>query len=139
MSDSPSTSAAKILLVEDDVAITSAVRTLLNHYEYDVSVARTLVEGRSQLANSPDLVILDLVLPDGDGLDLLERMRRLNSPARVMVLTASTDPDHTRRITRLKPARYFRKPLNFFQLLDAIRQEVLLIPAPARPAQTTLI
>jgi DNA-binding response OmpR family regulator len=139
MLNAPSSTNAKILIVEDDVAISSALQTLLHHYEFNTTVARTLTEGRNQLASLPNLIILDLVLPDGDGIDLLERIRRINCQVPVIVLTGSADPEHHRRIIRLKPARRFQKPLNFFELLDAIRHELELKGVPDPAAQPTLI
>ncbi len=128
-----------ILLVEDDKAISTAVQTLLAHYGYEVTLARTLNEAKKLIQNNPALVILDLMLPDGDGLDLMERMRATGSKARVIILTGSVDPDHERRMKRLKPSKYFRKPLNFFELLEGIRAEIEDMSAKRDPGEKTLI
>lgn len=115
-----------MLVVEDDPALSSAIDVLLRHYGYAVQMAATLADARRHLAGGdPDVVVLDLGLPDGNGADLLEQMRSTGRRARVLVLTASVDPPTLRRLKGLRPDRFLRKPMNFLDLLDGIRGEVV--------------
>ena len=121
-----------VLVVEDDQTVSAMVEMLLRHYGYDVDVAGTLADARRQLVGSdPDVIVLDLNLPDGSGLDLLEHARATGLRARVAVLTADVDPGHLRRLKGLRPDRFLRKPLNFLDLLAAVRGDPV---APAAQA-----
>jgi two-component system response regulator TrcR len=114
----------RILVVEDDRVTYSALTMLLRHYHYDVTLARTLAEANRELQRQdPNLVILDLMLPDGNGLDMLEQIRETGRKTRVAVVTGSDLPETEKRLRRLRPDWYFRKPLNFIELLQGIQGE----------------
>ncbi len=68
-----------LLLVEDDEDIASSVRVRLEHSGYHVRIADTVRSARAALeSKAPDLVVLDLLLPDGSGFDLLRVIRQDN-------------------------------------------------------------
>ena len=56
----------KILLVEDSEMIVKAIKFLLEEHNYDVSVASTIKDAKEKVSNNYDLVILDVMLPDGN-------------------------------------------------------------------------
>ena len=74
----------------------------------------------------PDLIVLDLSLPDGSGFELLrwiaEREWLKNIP--VIVFTASTDPEHARLAEEYGVRRFLRKPAEFGDLVEAIKEEL---------------
>jgi DNA-binding response OmpR family regulator len=78
----------RILLVEDDTILGSAVRDYLTQESYAVDCATTLADARACLHESYAVIVLDLGLPDGDGLSLLPRIVRLPEPPAVLILTA---------------------------------------------------
>ena len=80
---------ARILLVEDDEDLARGLEFNLRHEGYEVALAATLSEGR-RLALRPgvDLVLLDLALPDGDGLEVLRALRDAGSRTPVICVTA---------------------------------------------------
>lgn len=78
----------KILLIEDDVTLSNGVRLALQDTEYHILQCFTLREARKQDISDMDLIILDLNLPDGDGLRFLEEVRE-NSDTSVIILTAN--------------------------------------------------
>jgi two-component system, OmpR family, response regulator QseB len=72
----------KILVVEDDKGIASGLRITLQHRGYKVSVCDNIAVAWTALTAEPfDMVLLDLGLPDGDGSELLRRVRAPSVPA----------------------------------------------------------
>ncbi|MGN8853039.1 response regulator [Anaerobiospirillum succiniciproducens] len=81
-------SAATILIVEDEEHIATSLAGVLSDEGYNVFTAGTIKEGLVEAATrSPDLVVLDLALPDGDGLVILKEIRAY-SMLPVIVLSA---------------------------------------------------
>ena len=79
----------RILLAEDDAALGQGIRLALQSPAIEITVCRTLAQARAAAAeNRPDLLILDVNLPDGSGLELLEQVRR-TSDVPVILLTAN--------------------------------------------------
>jgi len=79
----------RILVVEDEADLVVTYERLLRREGYRVVTAASLAEGLEAIASrSPALVILDLRLPDGDGLRILVAARALDPPAPVIVVTA---------------------------------------------------
>ncbi len=82
---------AKILVVDDEPSITSLVSAYLKPEGYEVYIAADGASGlKAAHAFKPDLVILDIMLPGMDGLELLSRLRR-DSDVYVILLTARTE------------------------------------------------
>ena len=83
---------ARILIIEDDEAILKFLRRGLAYEGYQVNTA---TDGQSGLAlardNPPDLVVLDLVLPDGEGTELVPELRRHHPETPIAVLSARDD------------------------------------------------
>ncbi len=71
----PPSRRAHVLLIEDDARLRQALRLALADEGFEMSEAANGHEGLRQLAHRPDIVLLDLVLPDADGLDVLRRIR----------------------------------------------------------------
>ncbi len=134
--ESPEKIANRILVIEDDKAVSDPIHLLFTHYGFIVTVATTLAEGRKLMKTNPDLVVLDLGLPDGSGLELLEKIRLQGQQTRVYVLSANSKPEMDRSVRRLMPDRHFRKPFNFFEILEAVRKE--LSPALDAPVPREL-
>ena len=111
-----------ILLVEDDPELGSGVRIALVDQGFSVIWVRRLDEATHELDGSlTDLVLLDLGLPDGDGLTLLKRLRRERKTLPVLVLTARDALDD--RLAGLDSGAddYLVKPFALAELLSRIR------------------
>ncbi len=78
----------RILLVEDDTILGSAICDYLTRESYAVDRVETLADARACLPESYAVVVLDLGLPDGDGLSLLPAAFRLPEPPAILILTA---------------------------------------------------
>lgn len=79
----------KLLIIEDDPALGQGIRLALQSESLAITVSRCLADGRKELAGTDfDLLLLDINLPDGSGLDLLAEIRK-NSTMPVILLTAN--------------------------------------------------
>ena len=79
----------KILLLEDDTALGSGIQLALENPSVQIRLCRTLAQGKEEAArNAYDLLILDVNLPDGSGLELLRQVRQV-SAVPVILLTAN--------------------------------------------------
>lgn len=111
----------QILIIEDDAAIRSVLRVLLHTEHYRVveaeTAARAEIEARS---HKPDLLLVDLGLPDGDGLKVIQRIRTW-SPVPIVVLSARTM--ETQKIAALDAGAddYVAKPFSAPELLARVR------------------
>ena len=78
-----------VLLVEDDLDFGNGIRTALADQSMDVVWVRRLTEAMAALdTRAPDIVLLDLGLPDGDGITLVTYLRRRQEPLPVLIMTA---------------------------------------------------
>jgi two-component system, OmpR family, KDP operon response regulator KdpE len=108
------------LIVEDDTATADALRSIFVRKGCDVIHADTVHRGLKALLKHPDYVILDLMLPDGDGIEILHEVKATGGKPRIVVTTAITDPARLREVHALQPHRVLRKPLDLVDLLSAI-------------------
>ncbi|MDQ0923663.1 two-component system KDP operon response regulator KdpE [Pseudarthrobacter sp. W1I19] len=121
---------AKILVVDDDPHLLKALRITLAAHGYDVAVAE---DGASALAaaghNVPDIVVLDLGLPDMDGADVLGNLRRWSS---VPVLVLSARHGSSDKVGALDAGAddYITKPFGLDELLARLRALMRRIPGP---------
>lgn len=111
----------KILLVEDDLTIVSGLRYALEVDGYDVEVATTFREAQKFIENQKfDLFILDINLPDGNGLDLCQQIRlQMNTP--VIFLTASETENNIVIGLELGADDYITKPFRLRELLGRVK------------------
>ena len=106
----------KILLVEDNEMIIKAISFLLEEHEYSVDVARNIKEAKEKINDAFDLVILDVMLPDGNGLDFFKQY--VNVPA--LVLSAKDEEDDVVKAIDLGVQDYIIKPFMSKELLSRI-------------------
>jgi DNA-binding response OmpR family regulator len=106
--------------VEDDVLSASALATILRRRGFDVLLATTIAQGLAMLKEQPALLLLDLMLPDGDGSVILAHVRNTNLPIRVIVTTAVSDPSRLADVQRLRPDVVIKKPIDLSGLLKSM-------------------
>jgi CheY-like chemotaxis protein len=111
--------AVRVLVVEDDPDTRYAVTAALRREGYQVQQAATVGEALVQIERGvlPQVVVLDLKLPDANGALLLRRIRRENLPVKVAVVTAYADAAAHPALERFPPDRVFTKPLEYDELL----------------------
>lgn len=95
----------RVLLVDDHPMIGAALEMLLRDTDYEVlGRARSVAEANSSLAKQkPDLLLLDVNLPDGSGIDVLKRISRNRSRPKVILLTAGMDDSQLLAADELNP------------------------------------
>lgn len=100
----------KILLVDDEPALRHMVRDILVQEGYEVTAAATCAEGlRASAAARPDAVLLDVMLPDGDGFSLFQRLRETRDVP-VLFLSARDEDEARLRGLGLGADDYITKP-----------------------------
>ena len=111
----------RILIVEDDSNICSFVKTVLEASDYQVITAGTCQQGLMMAASHvPDLIILDLGLPDGDGLELITAVRK-SSGVPILVLSARTMEQDKVKALDLGANDYVTKPFGTAELVARVR------------------
>ena len=124
---------SKIMIVDDDPDLRQALRLRLRANKYETVNA---VDGYSAIAMAykerPDLIILDLGLPAGDGFVVLDRLQKDDklSAIPVIVLTARDPQANERRVLRAGATAFFQKPADNAELMDMIRATLTEVPAP---------
>ena len=130
--------AARILIVEAETTIARFVSDALKEEGFTVFIEGTLKEGLTTCSTrQPDLVVVDLGLPDGDGLDLIGSFRTF-STAPVIVLSARTDEKNKIQALDLGADDYIAKPFGMGELLACVRAQLrrraLINPETPEPA-----
>ena len=112
-----------ILVVDDEHLIRWSVEQVLRREGFGVVQAGTGADAlRLAQAESPDLVLLDIQLPDADGLEILERLRAGDPDLPVIMITAHGGVESAVRAMKLGAHDYIIKPVNFEELTIAIRK-----------------
>lgn len=112
----------RLLMVEDDAGVTETLATYLRRQGYVVDAAGTLDMAREALAsNQFDLVVVDRMLPDGDGLTLVTQAAARGRPQRFLMLTAMDGVEDTVAALEAGAVDYVAKPFEPRELLARIR------------------
>jgi DNA-binding response OmpR family regulator len=127
----------RILLVDDDAALSSVLVSALTEEGYQVATARNGLEGLQLFkANAPDLVVLDILMPEMDGLELC---RRIRGQSRVPIILLTSRGEEVDRVTGLETGAddYLTKPFSLRELCARIRAIARRLE-PAAPAAERL-
>jgi two-component system, OmpR family, KDP operon response regulator KdpE len=123
----------RILVVDDEPQILRAVRTSLQAAGYEVDVAETAAAALTvAAARPPDAVILDLVLPDGNGIEVCRELRRWTT-APVLVLSAVGDEQEKVAALDAGADDYVTKPFGIDELLARVRAALRRVDRTGEP------
>jgi DNA-binding NtrC family response regulator len=112
----------KILVVDDEDLLRWSIKTKLEKWGYDTLEAETAADGLKLFnEESPALIILDIKLPDGSGIDVLQKMKEQDPNAAVIVITANTTIDNAVAALRLGAFDFICKPINYDELQTSVR------------------
>ncbi len=111
----------KILLVEDDRFLGDALNEMLVKAEYEVTLADCVAQARERLKDRFDLIILDVMLPDGNGFDLCAEIRKTDISTPILFLTSFDDEIQIVRGLDSGADDYVTKPFKLLELMSRIR------------------
>src|SRR6185503_3762239 len=123
----------KILIVEDDQKIAMALSIRLKANGYNPSVAADAIAGASQArAVRPDLILLDVSMPGGNGFQLAETFHRMpeTKETPIIFITASKNPELLQKVMDLGAVGLFEKPFDTEKLLYSIERELNRTDSP---------
>lgn len=122
-----------VMVVEDDPWLAGTLKAFLADRARVVYLAATKREAEQRLRSGPvDLALVDLALPDGSGLDLLELVWNLPAMPGVVVITGSASPETAFRLAQMGVRAFLTKPVRLDRLERVCRQ-VLEQPPDLRP------
>ncbi|HQK19783.1 MAG TPA: response regulator, partial [Polyangiaceae bacterium] len=125
-------SKAHVLVVDDDIPILTALKKTLSLEGYAVDVAGAVGIAEEHLAKrSYDIALFDVALPDGDGVSLLERLRKAKNDIPVVMMSGHATVDAAVRATRLGAIDFLEKPLSTDRLLLVVENTLRLVKAEA--------
>jgi len=113
-----------ILVVEDDERIVKALSVRLNAKGYHVLAAYDAIMAiQKAMEQPPDLILLDITMPGGNGLTVAERIKSSTKTAHIPIifLTASKEPNLHHKALALGATAFFEKPFDFDELLATVR------------------
>ena len=112
----------RILVVDDEEIMRDALRALLTSENFDFDLAETGVQALAMMREREyDVVLLDLMMPGMDGLQVLEELKRGDDPPEAIILTAYGTIERAVRATKLGAFDFITKPFKIDELLLSIR------------------
>ena len=130
-----------ILILEDDITFSLMLKTWLGRKGFEVSSVSSVSDARSRIEDASfDLILSDLRLPDGDGIDLLKWIKENNFVIPLIMMTSYAEIQTAVQAMKLGAADYIAKPLNLDELLGKIRELAHVeekaparVPVPSAP------
>lgn len=111
----------KVLIVDDDRDIVTIVSTILSGRGWDIKAA---YNGREALeavtASKPDIILLDIMMPEMNGIEVLKRIKKIDTDARIIMITAFGDVESYLDSMELGAYEYINKPFETDELLEMI-------------------
>lgn len=128
----------RILVADDSDELTGLVAAWLEDERYDVVTASS---GRQTLDAAavyhPDIVLLDLVMPDPGGFEVCEALSRQPQPPQIILMTGLSDPEHIRRALDLGVVALLRKPFTRERALETVAVAADRCRRDQRPERST--
>ena len=110
-----------ILYVEDDLATQRLIKRILSRHCKEVFVASDGVEGLELYRKTnPNIVLSDIVMPNMNGIDMSEQIKKLNPKQIISLFTAYSEPEFKEKATELNIDAYIMKPLDEKQFFNSL-------------------
>jgi DNA-binding NtrC family response regulator len=116
-----------LMIVEDDPSSRASLGSIFARRGWAICSAGTLSQAMALLDHGlvPDCLVLDLVLPDGNGEEILSKIRRDGLKTRVAVCTGAQDPVNLSRVRSMSPNGLLRKPVDLDELEKVCNPELV--------------
>ncbi len=126
-----------IVLIEDDREIGATLSAVLDGAGYRVVLATNGIDGQRLITTEkPDLVITDMMMPRMGGFPVLEFLRTLPAPPKVIMITANEGGRHKAYAEMLGAVDYLRKPFAMDVLLETVRKAMGGVEPEKKPSAT---
>ncbi|MBI4397357.1 MAG: response regulator [Elusimicrobia bacterium] len=114
----------KILLVEDEIVIQLLCRRILSAPEFDLTIVGFVKEALDFIRTTPPrLLITDLRLPDGDGIEVILTLREVSPASKFIIITGSPTPEERlQKIRELEIEDFINKPFDVDTLMAAVKR-----------------
>jgi DNA-binding NtrC family response regulator len=113
----------RLLIVDDEAHLREMLGIVFNKEGFEVRLASNFTEGLADaLKSSPDVILCDIKMPDGNGLDLLRRVREENTRVPVVMITAHTSTEDAVEAMKAGAVDYIKKPFNNDELVLIVRR-----------------
>lgn len=114
-----------ILIIDDDPMVRSAIAAFLKEFGFNIHMASTLAEARESVSTrSYEAVIIDQLLPDGSGIDLIRELRAISADMAIVVITGAADVPLAVKAMQEGADNFLPKPVNFDGLLVFLRKSL---------------
>ena len=125
---------SKILVVDDEPQVAAVLTEFFTPKGYEVISALSGLEGLSKAeTHRPDVILLDVRMPDLDGISVLRRIREVNPWVGILMMSGNTDSEAVRETLALGAFDYVFKPFDFEYLDRAVHKMLTAAAAPDRP------
>jgi two-component system, NtrC family, response regulator AtoC len=124
--ESPIGCKARILVVDDEPGMQQYLRTVLEAGTYEVVTVQSGAEALARVTEDPlpDVVLLDVIMPDMNGLRTLEKLQKVRPGLKVIMLSCSTDPRNVVQAIRSGASDYLTKPFQISELEAVLRHSL---------------
>ena len=122
-----------ILVVDDEKPVQDLLRTVLEKSGYRVVIAGNVFEGLIlHQHNTIDVTIMDLIMPDTDGIEMIAKLMEESSDAKIIAMTGAAGDMNFLDVEKQCGIRHlFEKPFDMGALVSAIQEELAREPSPA--------
>jgi len=116
----------KVLIVDDQFGIRTLLNEVLQKEGYEIFQAANGLQALHIIKkHSPDLVLLDMKIPGMDGLEILEKLKEIDSEVRVLIMTAYGELDMIEKTKKLGALAHFSKPFDIDEVRSAVKKHLL--------------
>lgn len=115
----------RVLVIDDDQDVLEFLKTFFENLKHEVILANNHKDGmRHVVVSQPDLVLLDIMLPEKDGLTLLKEIKEIEKDLPIAMITAYKDADRVIEAFRLGALDCLLKPFNFDYIINTVLPRV---------------
>ncbi|MGE5423310.1 MAG: response regulator [Ignavibacteriales bacterium] len=115
--------ASKVLVVDDQNGVRRLLEELFKKEGYEVTAAADGLESLEKVkTSSPDLILMDMKMPNMNGLEASQEIRKINSNIPIIMMTAYGETDVAQKALELGVRKYITKPFDILALRDMVRE-----------------